>query len=258
MAMYIIRRNSEWTRHSPIFDVESLFWVLISVPLYQAYIEGTLGQYDAELYKNLCPDSASSFRFEVPKKISLLLEISREFYGIESCLTPYLPLLVQLQLLVDKYDRKAAKTKGIFSPVEEDVAVDEYIKEVEDFLCGRGEVQTYHHQAVQTQIRGFRRCQSAATPQFPASDDSDAVTLPKAQLPNPFNPKAPLPRYETLQESLDIGHTLLDEADVHKLINAFLGALYGEHSIVVRMSVSLTVHSQDITISTILATFIVT
>ena len=138
MAMYIIRRNSEWTRHSPIFDVESLFWVLISVPLYQAYIEGTLGQYDAELYKNLCPDSASSFRFEVPKKISLLLEISRGFSGRESFLTPYLPLLVQLQVLVDKYDDKAERAKGVFSPEEEDAAVDEYIKEVEVFLRGRG------------------------------------------------------------------------------------------------------------------------
>ena len=39
---------------------------------------------------------------------------------------------------------------------------------------------------------------------------------------------APLPRYEALQESVEVGHSLLDEKDELKLVKAFLDALYGE------------------------------
>ena len=69
--------------------------------------------------------------------------------------------------------------------------------------------------------------------------------------------RVPLPWYETLQESLEVGHTLLQEADGTKLIEGILDALYGECGMSIRIGICLTVLLQAIAISIILATFIV-
>ena len=87
------------------------------------------------------------------------------------------------------------------------------------------------------------------------TNDSACSKLPSSEVSK--NAKVPLPRYETLQESLEIGRTLLQERNMHKIIKGILGALYGECGMSVRTGVCLTVLMQDIATSIVSATSIV-
>lgn len=139
MAMHKIRVQAKrWIRHSPIFDMESFFWVLVFVPIYQTCNGGSPTQDDSRNLHRMCP--STMHESDADLKAALVYDILQG--GLEdSCLKGYEDLLLPLAGLVNKYYREARKlaAKGVvFDPATEDKVVDKYITVVQTYLRSKG------------------------------------------------------------------------------------------------------------------------
>ena len=139
MAIYILgpTRKHKWKRHSPIFDMESFFWILMFVPLYQGSKKKVLStRKDKDNYRRLCPKGIRrDISEDADAKVAILAEQSAGPKQPESVLYPMKDLLHPLASLALRYYNLADDNSGSFDPSEEEKVLDEYIAIVEKFLC---------------------------------------------------------------------------------------------------------------------------
>lgn len=138
--------------YSPVFDLESFFWVLLFSILYSGYqsLEGE----DLEAYRRLVPKNFSSdYDNDVVKKTVILIDFQNRFFDFDKAqiLCPYESLICQLADLVWKYYVEVARPRSKISSEKEKAAVDEYIEAFEKFIKERqnnsvhGDIKPFQH-----------------------------------------------------------------------------------------------------------------
>ncbi|TYJ52602.1 hypothetical protein B9479_006810, partial [Cryptococcus floricola] len=91
--------------HSPIFDLESFFWVLVYVPLYYHIQGGTSKTPDASTFSHLFESFPAS---ESKRSIFLVLQgDSENLYNEDCCLSPWMDLLRPLMVFLSEYHRQS-------------------------------------------------------------------------------------------------------------------------------------------------------
>ena len=138
-AMYILSTTYRpWKRHSPIFDMESFFWILVFVPLHQGSCRKTLSVEDEDLFELLCPEKARKGSFgDKHAKMSIICHINAGLIYEESLLYPMMGLLKPLAELVSRYYAQGYHNGGEYDASDETKAIDEYIEIVETYLRSR-------------------------------------------------------------------------------------------------------------------------
>ncbi|WVQ72988.1 hypothetical protein IAR50_002551 [Cryptococcus sp. DSM 104548] len=125
--------------HSPIFDLESFFWVLIYVPLYVASQGGTNGTSEAKTFQDLFgsfPNSMSN------RPLLLYGGLTAKILRKGRCLTWFKELLIPIMESITHYrdqsieamGNKEGKTMCPWTKPEEDEAVEKFIGIFRKFL----------------------------------------------------------------------------------------------------------------------------
>lgn len=133
----------EWKRHSPMFDMELFFWVLVFVPLYQGHKNGTFKTKHPTRYrdnKTIFDDlfqryGGNCHTMRLEKEQFLSTTLGKGMYkmdNVDGCLMPYIELITDLGTQVLKHHDEALR-RGVWSPREEEQAVDKYIEIVEGY-----------------------------------------------------------------------------------------------------------------------------
>jgi hypothetical protein len=137
MAMYVL--NHMDCPNSPIFDMESVFWILLYVPLNRSVaFNPEACEDDREMLGSLIPEDTMRLGSVINSKMHILLSLLRPWLvDADSCLHPYKELLYALSRKVDAYydlARQHRKKKTWFGDKEEDRAVAGYIHEIQKFF----------------------------------------------------------------------------------------------------------------------------
>ena len=137
----------EHAEHSPIFDMESFFWVLLYTILHRN--KNVLSEKERDIYKGILPERFNGSLYGDVCSKTVIMHRWLEFlidYNIDAPnLASYEGLIRSLAVLVNKYSKLAEKrymasrrakfvTKGEFSREEEETAILEYINAFETFL----------------------------------------------------------------------------------------------------------------------------
>jgi hypothetical protein len=134
-------------RKSPVFDMESVFWILVYVLLSRTFaLNPEACEDDREMLELLLPEDTMRLSADVSRKSRILLsfQISRPI-DADSCLFPYKDLLHALVQKVIAYYGLAIqhrKQKTWFKEGEEDTVVDEFIDETQKFYRMLGQVES--------------------------------------------------------------------------------------------------------------------
>lgn len=131
MGAHLLRKTT--AKPSAIFDLESFFWILLFVPLYQH--RKRLGEWDKDKYLALVPESGHH-QMDSKLKAGLILELEEtDTFPEDSVLLQYEELLVNMANLARRYFRATLQRNfDSYSLVEEADAIDKYILIVKIFL----------------------------------------------------------------------------------------------------------------------------
>jgi hypothetical protein len=144
MAVFILEYSS--CRNSPVFDMESVFWILVYVPLSRTFaLKPEACEDDRKILELLLPEDTMRLSTDVNSKKSILYSLQKSwFVDADSCFHRYKELLYVLARKVAAYYGLAIqhrKQKTWFKEGEEDSVVDEFINETQKFYRMLGQVE---------------------------------------------------------------------------------------------------------------------
>jgi hypothetical protein len=137
MAVYVLEHLH--CRNSSIFDMESVFWILVYVPLNRTVSSNQEpSQSDRDILNCIVPEDTMRLSTDINGKKSIFRDLQKSFFLLSmSCLYPYKDLLLKLSGKVEAYYDEArvhANSETWFSNEYEDRVVKEYIDEMQKFF----------------------------------------------------------------------------------------------------------------------------